>query len=494
MAEATGLAVVLTALPLEHRAVRALLTERSLRTHPSGTVFEQGTLPGTPWQVAVACIDAGNLGSAVIAERARAWLRPEALFFVGVAGGLKDDIRLGDVVVATRVYHLHGGKETSAGHRLRPVPGAVSHRLGQAAYAALVDDRWRLRIPPALRTSLAPEVHHKPVAAGEVVLNSRTTPLYTQIIAEHYEDAAAVEMESAGIAKAAGLTDGLHILTVRGISDHADGAKAAADATGSQPRAAAHAAAALAEILAVLVPTARPSDPAAYPPPAADAAPPAGAAAPREAAAAPRIPAPAPRVDGSAPRVGGPAPRVDGPASRVDVSAPRVDGPALRDAAPAPRVHAPAPRRAAPAPHPAAAGPPAVSGAPSAAAQAPFAAAVPAAEPAAVPPPPPPVVRVPQAGPADGTAGELATTLGAFPDMASLEFRQGILADMGEILGLGRPFLAAERAVAHDHQREIARRVRAYRDPDAALQALYAALADARPDDAALDRLRRLLG
>ncbi|TVL92177.1 5'-methylthioadenosine/S-adenosylhomocysteine nucleosidase [Streptomyces sp. SAJ15] len=487
MAEATGLAVVLTALPLEHRAVRALLTERSLRTHPSGTVFEQGTLPGTPWQVAVACIDAGNLGSAVIAERARAWLRPEALFFVGVAGGLKDDIRLGDVVVATRVYHLHGGKETSAGHRLRPVPGAVSHRLGQAAYAALVDDRWRLRIPPALRTSLAPEVHHKPVAAGEVVLNSRTAPLYTQIIAEHYEDAAAVEMESAGIAKAAGLADGLHILTVRGISDHADGAKAAADATGSQPRAAAHAAAALAEILAVLAPTARPSEPAAYPPPAADATPPAGAYPPPAADATPPAGAAAPREAAAAPRLPMPAPRVVAPA-------PRVDGPVPRDGGPAPRVDVSAPRRVAPAPYPAAAGPPTVPGAPFAAAEAPFAAAVPATESAAVTPPPAPVVRTAQAGPVDGAAGELATTLGAFPDMASLEFRQGILADMGALLGLGRPFLAAERAVARDHQREIARRVRAYRDPDAALQALYAALADARPDDAALERLRRLLG
>jgi nucleoside phosphorylase len=103
-------------------------------------------------------------------------------------------------------------------------------------------------------------VHFAPIAAGEVLLNSLDAPLRQQI-ASHYADAVAVEMESAGMARAAVLSDGMPILTIRGISDHADGTKASADATGSQQRAAAHAAAAMAAVAARISMPRRPSEP-----------------------------------------------------------------------------------------------------------------------------------------------------------------------------------------------------------------------------------------
>jgi hypothetical protein len=84
-------------------------------------------------------------------------------------------------------------------------------------------------------------VHFAPVASGEVVLNSRDTPLARQLY-EHYNDAAAIEMESAGVAQAAHLNRSVPMLTVRGISDKADGLKHEADAAGGQPEAAARAA------------------------------------------------------------------------------------------------------------------------------------------------------------------------------------------------------------------------------------------------------------
>lgn len=257
----SGTAVVLTALPVEYRAVRAALGPTTKRQHPSGTVFAAGTLPGTDWEVLLARVGEGNLRAAVIAERARDWLAPDALFFVGVAGGLASDIRLGDVVVATRIHHVHPGKETADGFLARPVPGAVSHLLEQNAWHALSDDAWHRGPGPA------PAVHFKPLAAGEVVLNATDSPLREQI-RWHYGDAAAVEMESAGVAAAAALTHDLHVLTIRGISDHADGAKAAADAAGSQQRAAANAAAALLALLRALPPSDLPAASSSARPPA----------------------------------------------------------------------------------------------------------------------------------------------------------------------------------------------------------------------------------
>ncbi|MGA5505829.1 nucleosidase [Streptomyces umbrinus] len=247
--------VILTALPVELQAVLLLLLDQSTLVHPEGTRFVKGTLPGVAGTVAVARIGAGNLSAAVITERARQWLRPQALLFVGVAGGLKPEAQLGDVVVSTKVHYLHPGKETRDGFNARPVPGAVSHRLEQAAGIALSTGTWRKWVPDEVQATwhgTGPRVHFEPIVAGEVVLNSPVTPLRDQI-AFHYGDALAIEMESAGVARAAALSEDLRILTLRGISDRADSGKDEADSSGSQHRASAHAAAAAAALVCELL-------------------------------------------------------------------------------------------------------------------------------------------------------------------------------------------------------------------------------------------------
>lgn len=199
--------VILTALPIELQAVLALLCEQSPHVLPEGTRFVAGTLPGATGTIAVARIGAGNLGAATITERVRQWLSPQALLFVGVAGGLKPSVALGDVIVSTKVHHLHPGKEAPGGFRARPVPGAVSHRLEQAAGTALCAETWHTWVPDDVRETrkeAGPRVHFEPAIAGEVVLNSSDTPLRTQIMS-NYEDSVAIEMESTGVSQTAAL-------------------------------------------------------------------------------------------------------------------------------------------------------------------------------------------------------------------------------------------------------------------------------------------------
>jgi 8-oxo-dGTP diphosphatase len=222
--------VFLTALDLEYQAVRDRLAD--LRPHPvAGTVFEVGTLADRPdCPVAVAVIGAGNLAAAAVTQRAITEFTPKAVIFVGVAGGLKRAIGMGDIVVGTRIYSYHSGRQEPDGFHARPRAWESSHELLQQARYLVNSGAWR-----------GAAVHFESIAAGEVVLNSSASPLNEQL-RWHYEDAAAIEMESAGVAQTAHVNDGTPTITVRGICDHADGRKNPMADLDTQPTAAANAA------------------------------------------------------------------------------------------------------------------------------------------------------------------------------------------------------------------------------------------------------------
>jgi nucleoside phosphorylase len=232
--------VVLTAIDLEYAAVRVHLTGPRTYTDANGTRYETGELSGGRGRVALALTGQGNLAAAALTSRALAWFRPKVLVLVGVAGGLTSEMSLGDVVVATRVHAYHGGRAQAGEFIPRPKSWPISHVVEQDARAVARDGTWTRLLPGDHVT--VPAVHFKPIVSGEVVLDARSG-VFPELITRHYNDAVAIDMESAGVAEAAHHNDFYYTITVRGISDHADGTKRATDAIGWQHRAAAHAAA-----------------------------------------------------------------------------------------------------------------------------------------------------------------------------------------------------------------------------------------------------------
>lgn len=235
MHETRPTVLVLTALPLEYAAVRAYVEEREELVHRDGTRVEKGQLPGTSWHVAIAELGMGADRAAALTTQLINWLHPEAVFFVGVAGSLKDDVGIGDVVVGTQVYEIHGGKQTPEGFQVRPKALPGSHALEQAA-------RSTVRDMPDVRA------HFLPIATGDVVLADAESAI-ARFIRGNYNDAGAIEMEGSGALLAAHLSGRLDALVVRGISDRADAGKHKADAAGSQKRAAEQAAAVTVAVL-----------------------------------------------------------------------------------------------------------------------------------------------------------------------------------------------------------------------------------------------------
>jgi nucleoside phosphorylase len=165
--------------------------------------------------------------------------------------GKLDDLKLGDVVVGTRVDAYHGGM-AAEDFLARPRTWEAPHRLTQLAFQLGRTDDWQRGLT-ADTAGHPPAVYLRPIAAGEVVLDSRDAPLFSHLRL-HYNDAAAIEMEGAGVVHAAHLNDSLPALVIRGISDRADGTKTTADRAGWQERAAKNAAAFACALLGSLAP------------------------------------------------------------------------------------------------------------------------------------------------------------------------------------------------------------------------------------------------
>lgn len=247
---ASARVVICTALALETEGVSAHLTNLRREVHDRGTLYLRGLYRSfkTAWDVIVVECGPGNVQVAVELERVIEEYDPIAAFFVGIAGGIKD-VRIGDVLVATKVYGYESG---AAEEELlaRPDVSASSYMLEQQARFEAKRVDWLRRIKGP-RPKRKPRVLIGPLAAGEKVLKSTGSSVY-QFLRRNYSDALAVDMESHGFLKAARANE-INAIVIRGISDLID-KKGVADAGGSQEVAVRHASAFTFQILSNLSP------------------------------------------------------------------------------------------------------------------------------------------------------------------------------------------------------------------------------------------------
>lgn len=207
--------VFITALPCEFKAVADYLTSPQEEQHPQGTIYHLGEYPAENprWRVAVA--EAGQTNSVAAFETGRAvdHFQPEYVFFVGIAGGIKD-VELGDVVVAETVKGYERGKATNKGFLPRGEVGKSSYQLVERAKAVARGSDWHSK----LKRETAPKALVATITAGEKVINSVRDAVYT-FITQTYSDAVAVEMEGIGFLEAVRRNEKVHGIVIRGISD-----------------------------------------------------------------------------------------------------------------------------------------------------------------------------------------------------------------------------------------------------------------------------------
>ena len=238
--------VILTALPVEYQAVKANIYYANEKIHPKGTIYEVGYFKGkyATFTVSILEIGAGNPIAALEAERAIEFFNPEYVFFVGIAGGIKDVV-LGDIVIANKIYGYESGALEND-FKARPDVGETSYNLEQRAKVEAIKDNWLERIPDHIKHDHSPCVYIGPIAAGEKVIKSNRSTIYNNIKL-HYNDALAIEMEGRGFLKAV-RANNVYGIVIRGISDLLDN-KEESDISGFQKIASAHAAAFTFEII-----------------------------------------------------------------------------------------------------------------------------------------------------------------------------------------------------------------------------------------------------
>src|SRR5207237_4719410 len=135
-------------------------------------VYERGTFvsPMQIWEIGLVETRAGIARAAFEAGRAIDYFKPSLVLFVGVAGGIKD-VKLGDVVAATKVYGYESGKADRT-FQPRPEVGNSTYRMVQRAQAEVRSGEWLQRIKPGPYAVLQPQAYVGPIAAGDKVLAS----------------------------------------------------------------------------------------------------------------------------------------------------------------------------------------------------------------------------------------------------------------------------------------------------------------------------------
>lgn len=206
---------ILSALPEEQGSLVSALQQGERVAH-AGRVFWRGQLHGQ--SVVLALSGIGKVAAAATAAMLAERFGAARMVFTGVAGGLGDGVRVGDVVLATRyVQHDMDASPIVArwvvpGHDgpLLACDAALSARLAQAAQTYLAD------------AAGAPRLHQGLIASGDRFVSTvqESSALRAALVAAGH-DVLAVEMEGAAVAQVC-RDYGLPFAAVRTISDRAD--------------------------------------------------------------------------------------------------------------------------------------------------------------------------------------------------------------------------------------------------------------------------------
>lgn len=217
--------LIITALPEERDALLGLLVGFGLSKIGDTLVYYSCSLPTSRGSYSIAVTQLprmGNVEASIHATQAIAELKPTCVLMVGIAGGIRGRVRLGDVLVSTQVFYYELARQTPHGTECRPLSLIADHLLlhnaqnsNDASWVGLITARPRMQ-----KDVESPRVHFGPFAVGDKIVADRR---FISELLKLCPKLIGIEMESYGIASAAACApDRPRFLAIRGVSDYAD--------------------------------------------------------------------------------------------------------------------------------------------------------------------------------------------------------------------------------------------------------------------------------
>jgi nucleoside phosphorylase len=228
--------VILTAIPEEQEAViKGLADVKIVRHSETGTDYYEGYLStkDSRVKIVVGRTNQTNINAATETERVINYFHPSHIFYIGVAGGLKD-VKVGDIVIGEEVIGYERGKAEKL-YKPRFQFGISSYDLSRAAFAFSISEKWKSIRQTLLDTKFHYEIraYIGTIASGEKVVASEEADLY-KFIKTNISQALAIEMEGLGFLNVCRAHPEIKSLLLRGISDLIND-KGEKDGMGSQP-------------------------------------------------------------------------------------------------------------------------------------------------------------------------------------------------------------------------------------------------------------------
>jgi adenosylhomocysteine nucleosidase len=204
---------ILSALPEEQTGLLALLASPQ-RSQRAGREFWQGTIHGKPVVLALSRI--GKVAAATTTTVLLEHYGVQRVVFTGVAGGLAEQAKVGDVVVGTQ-YLQHDLDVSPLFPRYEVPSYGVQRFEADAALVATVSVATELyqSCGSSLKTF---QIHQGLIASGDRFVSSATE---AAALRAALPDALCVEMEGAAVAQVC-RDYAVPFVAVRTISDRAD--------------------------------------------------------------------------------------------------------------------------------------------------------------------------------------------------------------------------------------------------------------------------------
>jgi tetratricopeptide (TPR) repeat protein/nucleoside phosphorylase len=210
-------AVIITTHEVDYQAVTTHLGNLEEEVHPQGTIYNLGQFDvkgSAPWEVAICEVSEKNADVAAETERAISHFKPDVIFLIGAATGIKD-VTAGDIVIATKVYGYEAGKVENK-FLTRPEVKNSSYNLQQRAKSERKKDDWMKRVSTDPLSSY-PSIFLESIASGDKEITDDRSPLL-DFLQSNYNDAVAIDRVGHGFLNAVHTNQNISALTIHGIA------------------------------------------------------------------------------------------------------------------------------------------------------------------------------------------------------------------------------------------------------------------------------------